>query len=160
MGIQHATDDTFEQLVLKNDKPVVVDFWATWCGPCKMVAPEMEKIAAKYEGAIDRAVVEDGRRKRYPVRPARRRARVGRPERRTGNQPVEAELGTVALEGRERDPSDRPAPAHAAIFGFDARQVFRCRDQHVEQRQVARGFVRHPIPAASRMAVRSVAWSS
>src|SRR6185295_18623376 len=53
MGIQHATDDTFEQLVLKNDKPTVVDFWATWCGPCKMVAPEMEKIAAKYEGAID-----------------------------------------------------------------------------------------------------------
>ena len=53
MSIQHATDDTFEQLVLKNDKPVVVDFWATWCGPCKMVAPEMEKIAAKYEGAVD-----------------------------------------------------------------------------------------------------------
>ncbi len=53
MAIQHATDETFEQLVLKNEKPVVVDFWAAWCGPCKMVAPEMEKIAAKYEGAID-----------------------------------------------------------------------------------------------------------
>ena len=53
MSIQHATDDTFEQLVLKNEKPVMVDFWATWCGPCKIVAPEMEKIAAKYEGAID-----------------------------------------------------------------------------------------------------------
>ena len=53
MSIQHATDDTFEQLVLKNEKPVVVDFWATWCGPCKIVAPEMEKIAAKYEGAVD-----------------------------------------------------------------------------------------------------------
>jgi thioredoxin 1 len=53
MSIQHATDETFEQLVLKNDKPVVVDFWATWCGPCKIVAPEMEKIAAKYEGTVD-----------------------------------------------------------------------------------------------------------
>jgi thioredoxin 1 len=51
--IKAVTDQTFEQEVLHNDKPVVVDFWATWCGPCKMVAPEMEKIAAKYDGAID-----------------------------------------------------------------------------------------------------------
>jgi thioredoxin 1 len=53
MAIRVATDTTFEQEVLHNDKPVVVDFWAAWCGPCKLVAPEMEKIAAKYEGAID-----------------------------------------------------------------------------------------------------------
>ena len=51
--IKQATDATFEELVLKNDKPVVVDFWAAWCGPCKMVAPEMEKIAEKYAGAVD-----------------------------------------------------------------------------------------------------------
>jgi thioredoxin 1 len=53
MAIKEATDATFEELVLNNDKPVVVDFWATWCGPCKLVAPEMEKIAAKYEGVVD-----------------------------------------------------------------------------------------------------------
>jgi len=53
MAIKVATDATFEREVLHNDKPVVVDFWAAWCGPCKLVAPEMEKIATKYEGAID-----------------------------------------------------------------------------------------------------------
>jgi thioredoxin 1 len=53
MAIKEATDATFEELVLKNDKPVVVDFWAVWCGPCKLVAPEMEKLAEKYEGVVD-----------------------------------------------------------------------------------------------------------
>lgn len=51
--IKHATDDTFEELVVKAERPVVVDFWAAWCGPCKMVGPELEKLALKYEGAVD-----------------------------------------------------------------------------------------------------------
>ena len=50
--IKVATDANFQELVLGSDKPVVVDFWAVWCGPCRMVAPEMEKLAEKYDGAI------------------------------------------------------------------------------------------------------------
>ena len=51
--VKHATDSTFEELVLQNEKPVVVDFWAAWCGPCRMVSPELEKLAEKYEGFVE-----------------------------------------------------------------------------------------------------------
>ena len=50
--IKAVTDATFDQEVVNSDKPVLVDFWAAWCGPCKMVAPEMEKLAEKYDGAV------------------------------------------------------------------------------------------------------------
>jgi thioredoxin 1 len=52
-NIREATDANFDELVTNADRPVVVDFWAAWCGPCKMVAPEMEKLAEKYAGAVD-----------------------------------------------------------------------------------------------------------
>lgn len=44
------TDSNFEELVLKSDKPVLVDFWAEWCGPCRMVGPVVEEIATEYNG--------------------------------------------------------------------------------------------------------------
>jgi thioredoxin 1 len=46
------TDANFEQEVLKSDKPVLIDFWAVWCGPCKMVAPVVEEIANEYNGKL------------------------------------------------------------------------------------------------------------
>lgn len=45
-----VTDATFEEVVLKSDKPVLVDFWATWCGPCRMVGPIVDEISNDYEG--------------------------------------------------------------------------------------------------------------
>ena len=52
--IKHVTDDSFEADVLKSDVPVLVDYWAEWCGPCKALAPVLEKVAAAY---ADKGVV-------------------------------------------------------------------------------------------------------
>src|SRR5512135_1744580 len=51
--IKHITDANFSDFLINGSRPLVVDFWAAWCGPCKMVAPEIEKIATKYDGVID-----------------------------------------------------------------------------------------------------------
>lgn len=51
-NVSHVTDANFEQEVLKSDKPVLVDFWAPWCGPCKAIAPLIDELAVEYAGRL------------------------------------------------------------------------------------------------------------
>ncbi len=50
--IKHISDSSFENDVLKADKPVLVDYWAEWCGPCKMIAPILDEVSAAYQGKL------------------------------------------------------------------------------------------------------------
>ena len=58
MSIVHVSDDTFEAKVLKSSRPVLVDFWAEWCGPCKSIGPILEQIAVEYQDRIEIAKVD------------------------------------------------------------------------------------------------------
>ena len=58
MATVKVTDDSFEQDVLQAEGPVLVDFWADWCGPCKQIAPILEQIAEEYSGALTIAKVD------------------------------------------------------------------------------------------------------
>jgi len=51
-NIVHVSDDNFEEEVLKSDLPVLVDYWAEWCGPCKMIAPILDDISGDYAGKL------------------------------------------------------------------------------------------------------------
>ena len=72
MSIVHITDGTFDSEVLKATTPVLVDFWAEWCGPCKMIAPVLEQIAGEYAGRLRVAKVDvdsnQGTAMRYGIR--------------------------------------------------------------------------------------------
>ena len=57
MSIKHTSDASFEADVLKSDTPVLVDYWAEWCGPCKMIAPLLDEVSKDYDGRLQVAKV-------------------------------------------------------------------------------------------------------
>ena len=67
-SIEHVTDDSFEPEVLQSDLPVLVDYWAEWCGPCKQIAPILDEVAKEYEGRLRVAKINVDENRQVPAR--------------------------------------------------------------------------------------------
>jgi len=68
LGVLEVSDATFDQEVLKSEQPVLVDFWAVWCGPCKAIAPAVDALATKYAGQLKVAKVNVDQNSASPSR--------------------------------------------------------------------------------------------
>ena len=66
--IKHVSDTSFDTDVLKSDKPVLVDFWAEWCGPCKAIAPTLDELAGTYDGKLQIAKVNVDENREIPAK--------------------------------------------------------------------------------------------
>jgi thioredoxin 1 len=66
--IKHVTDDSFEPEVLKSEVPVLVDYWAEWCGPCKSIAPILDQVAKEYDGRLKIAKINVDENQQVPAK--------------------------------------------------------------------------------------------
>src|ERR1700751_5851680 len=66
-GITEVNDATFEQEVLKSNEPVLIDFWASWCGPCRAIAPIIDQLAGEYEGKVKVAKINIDENPKVPT---------------------------------------------------------------------------------------------
>jgi thioredoxin 1 len=66
--IKHVTDATFEADVLKSAQPILVDYWAEWCGPCKMIAPILDEVSTAYEGRLNIAKMNVDENREIPAK--------------------------------------------------------------------------------------------
>jgi len=66
--IQHVTDESFEPEVLKSEVPVLVDYWAEWCGPCKSIAPILDQVAEEYGGRVKVAKINVDENQQVPAK--------------------------------------------------------------------------------------------
>ena len=66
--IQHVTDDSFEPEVLKSEVPVLVDYWAEWCGPCKMIAPILDEVSSAYKDKLQIAKMNVDENREVPAK--------------------------------------------------------------------------------------------
>ncbi len=68
MSVVHVTDENFEKEILKSEIPAMVDFWADWCGPCKMIAPVIEELAEEFKGKIKIAKMNVDENQKTPAK--------------------------------------------------------------------------------------------